>query len=1007
MLAIVGDEGRAETLARTARPFTRGTVLHLPPSDALPGEGASASPAVSGQRAAVLRTLSEADRAPVLLIADVSAALGRLPAPPEPHRIAAGEPFDPDAFAAALEPLGYWADDRVDEPGEYAVRAEVADLFPADAAMPVRLLVLDGAVTGLSAYDPVSQLGTGEALDAVVLPSAREAAARGGDPSLFDLLPDARLALDPQLAARRDRALAIAAEEGAGANMLDAAAWDASVVGREMVELAAGDERPGHRFVEERRPARALLAAVEEAREQGGRVLLVGGARDLRFLVRDAERRLGAPVGAVPDLAALAPTPPGTVAQLVGELDAGWSEPGLLVIAAADVLGARAERAEAPAHAPVWGEDAGELRVGDAVIHEDHGLGMVTGLERVGDGEAIRLEHAGGAARLVPAEEAQRLWRYGGDAEGLTLDKLDGSSWEKRRGEIDAAVAQTARRLVELADERAAASAPILDPPAADIERFASGFRYTETPDQARAIAAVRVDLLSGKPMNRLVVGDVGYGKTEVALRAAAQAVLGGKQAAVVAPTTVLVRQHLELFRRRFAPFGIEVADLSRLGTPAEVKRVKAGLTDGSVRLVIGTTALAGKGVSFADLGLVVIDEEQRFGAADKAKVAALGDGVHVLSMSATPIPRTLQAALVGLQDMSVIATPPARRRPTRTSVAAWDDRAVQAALRRERARGGQSFVVVPRIEDMAGVAVTLGRLVPELTVVQAHGKMPIADSDAALVGFADGRGDILLATNIIEAGLDIPRANTMVILHADRFGLAQLHQLRGRVGRGRSRGAMLLTTDPGTTLSPATAKRLAAMSALEGLGAGFAVSARDLDLRGAGDLLGEEQAGHMKLVGLGLYQHLLGLAVRQARGETVEDWTPELNGIAPGRVPDDWVPEVEPRLNLYVRLARLMDAAGVDVLADELADRFGPLPPEAEALMASARVRQLARAAGVARVDAGPAAIALTPHPAHEVEGEKAGLTKSGERWLLKEALPDEAARVERLAELLDALAT
>jgi transcription-repair coupling factor (superfamily II helicase) len=479
----------------------------------------------------------------------------------------------------------------------------------------------------------------------------------------------------------------------------------------------------------------------------------------------------------------------------------------------------------------------------------------------------------------------------------------------------------------------------------------------------------------------------------------------------VVAPTTVLVRQHLDTFVKRFSRLGIKVAALSRLSTAAEARAVKEGLADGSVRIVVGTQMIAGKNVEFHDLGLVVIDEEQRFGAADKAKLRALTGDTHghVLTLTATPIPRTLQSALVGLQDLSVIATPPARRLPTRTQVAGFAPELVKAALLREKRRGGQSFVVVPQIEDMEGMAERLAKIVPSLTIRRAHGKMPAAEVDEEMVGFANGEGDILLATNIIEAGLDIPRANTMLVWRADRFGLAQLHQLRGRVGRGRVRGNFLLFTEGDSEIAPATLKRLRTMEALDQLGAGFAISARDLDMRGAGELLGEEQAGHMKLIGIGLYQHLLERAIRTARGEDAEDWIPQLNLGVTGRLPEDWIPEEDLRINLYVRIARLTTAAELEGLAEELEDRFGTVPAEAALLLEAAKIRRLAREAGVERVDAGPAAIALTPRGRGLAGGAAAaragGLEKKAGRYLLRRGTPPGQARLRVLAGLLEGL--
>jgi transcription-repair coupling factor (superfamily II helicase) len=545
----------------------------------------------------------------------------------------------------------------------------------------------------------------------------------------------------------------------------------------------------------------------------------------------------------------------------------------------------------------------------------------------------------------------------------------------------------------------------VLQPDAAQYEQFAAGFPFTATADQVRSIDAVRDDLLSGKPMDRLVVGDVGYGKTEVALRAAAMAALAGKQVAVAAPTTVLARQHLETFRDRFQGLGIEVAGLSRLSTAAEKKRMLAGLKDGSIQVAVGTGAVAGKTVSYRDLGLVIVDEEQRFGAADKTKLRQLG-AEHVLTLSATPIPRTLQNALIGLQQLSVIATPPARRQPIRTSIGGFDPQTVRTALLRERSRGGQSFVVVPRVEDMDEMARQLAEIAPELELLQAHGKMPAADIDDAMVSFANGDGDVLLATNIIEAGLDVPRANTMIVWRADRFGLSQLHQLRGRVGRGARRGQIFLLTDPNAEVAPRTMARLNTLQAFDRLGAGFEISARDLDMRGAGDLLSDEQTGHMKLIGVDLYQHLLEAAVRQARGEDVDDWAPVLNLGVGGRLTPEWIPDEDIRVGLYIRLARIADLETLAAFEDEIADRFGEPPPEAQQLLASARVRVLARAAYINKIDSGPSAIAFTPHAGFAAGSEPDSIELHNGRLLLREKIDDPLERLFEAEKVLAEMA-
>jgi transcription-repair coupling factor (superfamily II helicase) len=1009
VLVIASTEQRGEALARLAASLTDALVLWCPPPDVLPGEPVPSSPAVAGRRFSALAALHRRGERRLLFVTDAASAAHRLP---PPGAFAAGMPtlrpgdaIDSDALAAELEAIGYFADERVDEPGEFAIRGAAIDLFPADADLPVRIHLDDRQVVRIDVYDPVTQLGGGDGLDLLRICPAAEPDAEA-NATLFDHLPGAAVALDSEAGERRDRFVELAEDAAARKQLAAAAEWRKALEGRTLVPLAAAAEQPGKRFVQKKHPERALAEALDEARGRGDRFVVAGSARDIRFVARRMERRLGEAPRPVERWTEIERAEPGAVLAVEAELERGWTEPGLTVVATADMLGARAHAAAGPAANPLE-QHVADFHIGDAVIHEDHGLGVLRGIETVSAGEAesdaVRIEYAGETQRLVPVEEAGRLWRYGADADAVSLDRLNGSTWERRRAEIDETIADTARRLVALAEERGERSAAMLDPPVRDYERFSASFPYSETADQVRAIQAVRDDLASGKPMDRLVVGDVGYGKTEVALRAAAIAALAGKQVAVVAPTTVLVRQHIETFRRRFERLKIEVAGLSRLSSPAEARQVKRGLADGSVRVVIGTQMVAGKGVAFQDLALVIIDEEQRFGAADKAKLRALAADAHVLTLTATPIPRTLQTALVGLQDLSLITTPPARRLPIRTNVASWAPELVRPALLREKKRGGQSFVVVPRIEDMAPMAGKLRALVPNLSIREAHGKMPAAGIDEEMIRFASGDGDILLATNIIEAGLDIPRANTMLIWRADRFGLAQLHQLRGRVGRGRVRGNLLLLTEPDAAIAPATLKRLRTLEALDQLGAGFAISARDLDLRGAGELLGDEQAGHMKLIGLGLYQHLLEQALRVARGERVDDWMPELHLGTGGRLPESWIPEEEVRINLYARLARLASAAELDAWAEELEDRFGTLPPEAATLLAVARIRQLAREAGIARIDAGPAAIALTPRG--DFTGDAPGLELKGTRLLLKERIEDEAERLERVRTLLEAL--
>ncbi|MXP00591.1 DEAD/DEAH box helicase [Altererythrobacter xixiisoli] len=1019
------DESQAAAVALAlAAAMPDATVLLCPGSDALPGDNGPASPANIGMRVSALREIRQASaRSPRTPIACITTgeALARLYPPPAafdtaPPRIAVDAPCDLTQLFEQLQETGYLVDDRVDEPGEVALRGQVLDVYPADAAMPLRIEVADGIVASIRFYDPVDQR-TVETCDSRELGRVAEPPLDGAGVALPVHLPQARIVLAAGADDRRKRFLALAKDAEARrpkralVDVAGPASWKKALAGRDLLGLQRQADPPP-RFVEARRPMARFRDYAQQAIADGRRIALLGSERDLRFLCRRAARTLKTDVTRVASWREVAEAKPGQVLALAMPVDRGFALDDLMAISAADLLGSRAERAEQGERTADTALLALEdIRLGDVVVHEDHGIGIVGGLQPMPavdgseTGDGIALTYADDGLRLVPVAEADRIWRYGAEPDAVTLDRLDGKSWEKRRKAIDAAIAESASALTALVAARKDRAAPVLEPAADAYERFASGFAFTETADQARAIAAVRDDLASGKPMDRLIVGDVGYGKTEVALRAAALAALAGHQVAIAAPTTVLVRQHLETFTQRFDGTGIAVAGLSRLSTPAEKKRVKAGLADGSIGIVIGTGAIAGKDVVYRNLGLVVIDEEQRFGSADKARMRDLADG-HVLTLSATPIPRTLQNALIGLQQISVIATPPARRQPIRTSVSAFSPDLLRIALLREKSRGGQSFVVVPRIEDMAPLAEKLARLVPELELLQAHGKMAATAIDEVMVRFGRGEGDVLLATNIIEAGLDVPRANTMIIWRPDRFGLSQLHQLRGRVGRGGRRGQVFLLTEETADLAPRTLKRLRTLEAFDRLGAGFAISARDLDMRGAGDLLGDEQAGHMKLIGIELYQHLLESALRAARGEDVERWTPELNIGVAGCLPEAWLPDEEIRVTLYCRLARLETAEGLALFAEELEDRFGSFPPEVDMLLRVARVRLAAREAGIARIDAGPAAIALTPRPGFSGGDLPDGVVLKKDRLVFSDPIEDPHARLERLEDLLAAMA-
>ncbi|WP_375290954.1 helicase-related protein [Qipengyuania sp.] len=1004
VLYLADDETEAENLAFVLKAMLPNVpVIQLPASDTMPGEDAPASPANIGRRVNALRRLralsTENDAAQPIVVASGEAAARRYQAPQAfdaaPPLIQVGDDIAPEAFGSQAEAIGYFADDRVDEPGEIAVRGEVIDLYPVDARGPVRIDVADGRITAMHHFDPITQMRA-EPCEALEIGRAAEPE-EASDATLLDHLGPGTILLSPQAEKRRQRFVRLAKKMAKEMKLeVDAVLderWAEALTGwRTEDDLDDGDGcaiEAVPRFAESKSTTRAFERFLAAERKAERAIALVGSERDLRFL-RVRLKDILPDICEVTDIREALRCEKGEIAMLVAPLDRGARGARITLVAAADILGTRAliERGPAAA-AQMVGLGGQEIRIGDLVIHENHGFAEMLGLEPApnGEGEVIALKYADENRRLVPVRDAALLWRYGGDSDSVKLDKLEGKGWNKRRAAIDQAIAETAMSLIALSEERANLEAPVMEPDGADYERFVAGFPYSETADQARAIAEVREDLSLGKPMERLVIGDVGFGKTEVALRAAAIAALSGYQVIVAAPTTVLARQHLAEFTRRFADTNVKVAGLSRLSTGSEKERVQAGLADGSIDIVVGTAAVVGKSISYARLGLVVIDEEQRFGAADKAKLRG-HKSVHLLVMSATPIPRTLHRAMIGLQQVSIIATPPARRQPIRTVVSAVDDVRIRLALHREKARRGQSFIVVPRIADLSEMRSRLERRVPDLTLVEVHGKMPAAELDQAMIDFASGKGDILLATNIIETGLDVPRANTMVIWRSDRFGLAQLHQLRGRVGRGRRRGQVVLMTD-GDEIGEATEKRLRTLATFDQLGSGFAIAGADLDQRGGGDILSDAQAGHMKLIGVELYQHLLEGALRRARGEKQREWQPEIRTGATGGFPPDWIPEEEVRLNLYVRLARLRDRAELATFEAELLDRFGPLPDPAIALIDHARLTMLAIETDIRAINAGPAAIAFTSLDDESAALEAEGLEPSDGRWLAKDGAP------------------
>ncbi|NRB01419.1 MAG: transcription-repair coupling factor, partial [Rhodobacteraceae bacterium] len=646
---------------------------------------------------------------------------------------------------------------------------------------------------------------------------------------------------------------------------------------------------------------------------------------------------------------------------------------GLTVIAEQDILGDRLIRAPKKRRkAENFLTETQSLSPGDLIVHVDHGVGRYKGLEVVtalgAAHECLLLEYAGGDKLYLPVENIELLSRFGHE-EGL-LDKLGGGAWQAKKARLKERIREIADRLIRIAAERALRKAPILDPPQGMWEAFSARFPYQETDDQIKAIGDVLNDMAAGMPMDRLVCGDVGFGKTEVAMRAAFVAALSGLQVAVIAPTTLLARQHYQSFAERFRGFPVEVRQLSRFVSASDAAKTREAMSRGTVDIVIGTHALLAKGIRFQNLGLLIIDEEQHFGVAHKERLKEMRSDVHVLTLTATPIPRTLQLSLTGVRDLSIIGTPPVDRLAIRTYVSEFDTVTIREALLREHYRGGQSFFVVPRIADLPEMEDFLKTQVPEITFITAHGQLAAGELDARMNAFYDGKYDVLLATTIVESGLDIPTANTMVVHRADMFGLAQLYQIRGRVGRSKTRAYAYLTTKPRAKLTPNAEKRLRVLGALDSLGAGFTLASQDLDIRGAGNLVGEEQSGQIREVGYELYQSMLEEAIAKIRSGEMEgltdtdgQWAPQINLGVPVLIPEDYVPDLDVRLGLYRRLSGLHTKVELEGFAAELIDRFGKLPREVNTLLLIVRIKEECKKAGIARLDGGPKGATIQFH--------------------------------------------
>jgi transcription-repair coupling factor (superfamily II helicase) len=1087
ILHIARDANRLVTLEDALAFFAPDvTVLTFPAWDGVPYDRVAPNADTIARRIATLSELTHRETAgntsSLIVLTTVNAVVQRVPPrafiAASSMRLAAGNAVSMQELVERLEVSSYGRAGTVTDPGQYAVRGGILDLYP-PGAQPVRLDFFGDTLESIRAFDPETQR-TAARLDSVELlpmselvltPDVRRAFRQryvelfgpvtGDDPlyesisagrqhqgmehwlplfhdrldTLFDYLPGALVSLDPLVDdARTKRLEQVADHYEARAQALERKAfgappyhpvppesmflseaeWQQALASRQTIALDPFEHpetpggkivsfggRQGHSFAAERQTEGgyvfdAVVAHAKRLKGEDKRVIVAcwsNGARE-RLATLLWEHGIGETMG-VESFADAIALPHATTAFAVLPLETGFEAPGLAVIDEQDILGDRLVRKTRGKRGADVLTEVSSLSVGDLVVHADHGIGRFVGLTAIEAAEkphdCLELHYSGGDKLYLPVENIELLSRYGSDEAGVQLDRLGGVAWQTRKARLKKRIRDMAEKLIKVAALRELRQAPVLTPPNGLYDEFSARFPYEETEDQETSIEAVLDDLASGRPMDRLICGDVGFGKTEVALRASLIAVLAGKQVAVVVPTTLLARQHFYTFTERFRGFPVKIAQASRLVTAKDRAEVKKGLKSGDIDIVIGTHALLAKSAEFANLGLLIVDEEQHFGVQHKERLKQLREDVHVLTLTATPIPRTLQLALSGVREMSLISTPPVDRLAVRTYVTPFDPVILREALLRERFRGGQTFYVVPRISDLDDAAAFLEEHAPELKVARAHGQIGSRELDSVMNAFYDRQFDVLLSTSIVESGLDIPSANTLIVHRADMFGLAQLYQLRGRVGRSKIRAYAYFTIPADARLTPGAERRLKVLQSLDTLGAGFVLASHDLDIRGAGNLLGEEQSGHIREVGFELYQSMLEEAVAALRGgqegEVEDQWSPRINLGTSVLIPEDYVPDLQVRLGLYRRLSGVETHDAIEAFAAELIDRFGPLPEEVRHLLDVVEIKGLCRQAGIEQIDAGPkgAVIAFRNKTFANPEGLIAFIREEGARVKLQ----------------------
>ncbi len=1050
---VASDELRAERFAHCVRFFAPElkTVV-LPGWDCLPFDRVSPSAKIAASRAAALAELSSLQQSgsTCLIITTANSLIQRLPPVHllDESRFYAksGSKVSQDDLLQFLQNNGYVRVGNAMEPGDFAVRGGVIDIFPPGSPKPVRLDFFGDVLDGIRTFDPASQRSICNMNEVHLTPPsevllgneqisefrrgfiAAFGAVEDDDPiyssvsargrpqgvehwlplfypkmeCLFDLLGQQALVIFDHLAEEafversrmikdyfKARSRAPKAKGELSAPQYRALPPDRLYLsvdelkarlkplafrqfapfvfpdGDAVLEMKARDGRnfSVERQVRHSNVFKAVIGHIDDCRKAGKQVFVAcagNGSRDrLMQMLQDHGMLAVQEANDWKTAQAAAKT---IVQMLVLPLEQGFETADKVFLCEQDIFGDRLSRGRRKRKAKNFISEAGSLRHGDLVVHVDHGIARYMGLRTLEVQDAphdcLELEYFGGDRLFLPVENIELLSRYGSESAEHKLDRLGGAGWQGRKAKAKKRLLEMAEGLISIAAARELKSAQKFHPPAGAWEEFCARFAYTETDDQLNAIEDVLHDMGKGRPMDRLVCGDVGFGKTEIALRACFVAAMSGRQVAIIAPTTLLARQHFKSFSERFAGWPVQVRQLSRLVSPKQAALTKKGLADGQVDIVIGTHALLADNIRFRDLGLMIIDEEQRFGVKHKEKLKNFRANVHVLTLTATPIPRTLQMALSGIRELSIIATPPVDRLMVRTYVSPFDEVAIREALLRERYRGGQSFFVAPRIADLQGIEDFLGNSVPEVSFVIAHGQMPGSELEDIMTAFYEGKFDVLVSTTIIESGLDIPTANTLIVYRADRFGLAQLYQLRGRVGRSNIRAYAYLTTPNRMKITKQAEQRLRVLSSLDSLGAGFNLASHDLDIRGGGNLLGDEQSGQIRDVGVELYQSMLEEAVAELKSgddEQPDQYSPQISTGAPVLIPESYVSDLDVRLSLYRRLANLDSQIDREEFAAELIDRFGKLPAEVENLLLVMQIKANCLKAGIEKIDAGP----------------------------------------------------